>query len=214
MRRITLILVVALSIATIASAQAENGPPGRSPENPITVPGPPLYPPTSVDIWWPDGSSERVFKNEPPSQALNTATIAERAQARAERGGGSGKPNARRPLTIQAGITACSFTLSFPYKVSSTTAGASASVACTPDVFYIGGSLYLFRSANLTLIGHQTKAGGTLSLPRSSMVWATNGGCLSSTWQYHAQLTYNVISGVNGARVAPAGWAGPSWITC
>lgn len=205
-------VLATLVIAVFASsAVAGDGPPGSSPENPITEPGPPVYGQTAVDIWWRDGTSERVFTNELPSQALNAATIAERAR---ERAGGRG-PNARfRPKTIQEGTTACSSALAFPYKINGTTVGTNASVSCTPDVYYIGGSLYLYRSANLTLIGHQTKAGGTLSAPRSSMVWATSGGCLSSTWQYHGQLLYNVISGQNGGKSAPSQWAGPSWISC
>jgi hypothetical protein len=94
------------------------------------------------------------------------------------------------------------------YKASSTTAAASAAVSCTWDVSSVQGSLYLFRSANYTLIGVDSESGG------ANVGWGTSGGCLSSTWQYNAELVYSFVSDVNGAHYPPAHWDGPDWITC
>lgn len=118
------------------------------------------------------------------------------------------------PSAKTDGATACSASVAFPYKISSTRVATDAIVTCTVDVWYISGTLYLYRSANFTVIGSNSRAGGSPTQPRSSMAWYTSGDCLSSTWQYHGYLVYNVISNQNGAIYPSPILAGPSWISC
>jgi hypothetical protein len=199
---VVLLALVSAVSAAAAGADPGTGAPGSSPANPITVPGAPVYGPTHVHVWWPDGSSATVDSNQPPSLALDEATIASLSKQHPAPKGAS--PN----VSWGGGASACSETLAAPYKLSSTKVGAAASVSCTSDVYSVGGTLYLYRSANFTLIGSDTE-----HFSGNFGNWSTSGGCLSSTWQYNDQTSFSAISSVNGG----INWgdaAGPSWISC
>lgn len=201
-----LITGMAALVAASGAIGAKAGDPGSDPSNPITQVGRPASAPTYVDIFWPDGGTETVQSSQPPSQALAVQVLLERARAehRTRLPGGGATPLG----SDGGGGTACTWSLYGPYKASSTTVAADATVYCTPDVTTVYGTLYLFRSADYTLIGSDSESGG------SAVIWGTSGGCLSSTWQYHAELVYAFFSEVNGAFYPAPKWNGPAWISC
>lgn len=199
---------LALVVASVALGGGSPPAPGTSQDNPITAVGPSATSSTFVDIYWPDGTTETVsVGNQTPSTALATRTLAEqtRAEHRVAPPTHGITPNASDG---GGGSTACSWSVSFPWKASSTTVATAASVWCTVDVSSVVGSLSLFRSSNYTQIGFDYETGGR------GAVWGTSGSCLSSTWQYNAELVYAFVSDVNGAHYPPAHWADPSWISC
>lgn len=208
-RGLTIVVLALLTPAVAASAAfggGKAGPPGSDPSNPIRQVGPPASSTTYVDIFWADGSTETVRASQPPSQAVATQVLLERARAEHRPPpGGAIQPDAS---DSGGGSTACAWSIYGPYKASSTTVATSATVSCTPDVSTVYGTLYLFRSANYTIIGADSESGG------SAVIWGTSGGCLSSTWQYSAELVYAFVSDVNGAHYPPAHWNGPVWISC
>jgi hypothetical protein len=195
-------LVAALSFG--ATAAADNGqPPGSDQNNPITQIGPPSTTQTYVDIFWSDGSTETVRAKGQPSRETAEKALSERAKAEGRKGQGG-----RTASDSGGGSTACSWSIGGPYKASSTKAAAVAAVSCTIDVSNVNGTLYLFRSANLSMIGFDSEGGGR------NVAWSTSGKCLASTWQYNAELVYSFASIVNGTHFPPGHWNGPVWISC
>jgi hypothetical protein len=187
-------------VAATAAAK-QPGAPGSSPSNPITEPNTPVAGPTQVHVWWPDGTSQTVYSDQAPSEALNQATISSLTAAR--RSGGVSPY-----VSWGGGASACSDSLYYPYKINSSTVGTAASVSCTSDVYSVGGTVYLWRSSNWTLIGSDTEhSNGQFAN------WSVTGGCLSSTWQYNASAAFSAISSTNGG-VNWSEQAGPSWISC
>jgi hypothetical protein len=212
LRRLPLVGLVAVVAGLLAASAALGQPaarrPGSAPSSPLKTVGAPSIRATYVDIYWADGTNETVAAGrQRPSSALAARTLTQRALAEHRLGGARGaiSPDASDG---GGGSTACSWSIYGPYKASSTTAAVDAAVSCTWDVSSVQGTLYLFRSANYTIIGWDSESGG------ANVVWGTSGGCLSSTWQYNAELVYSFVSDVNGAHYPPAHWNGPIWITC
>jgi hypothetical protein len=121
----------------------------------------------------------------------------------------------RRPQSVDGrrssegwGSSVCSVAQAI-VKVSATKVQGQVTSSCTSDVTWQGVTMYLYRSANLTLI-----ASGSRANYSAYLVAATNQGtCLSSTWQYNLQTFFSAISNVNGG-VERELWFGPRWITC
>jgi hypothetical protein len=209
-RRLCLVLVgAAVLVVGVNAGSAASGPAGASEGDPITQVGRSGTSQTYVDIYWSDGTTETVPADGPPSQSLATQVLAERAAA--EQRSVAARASAAGGMSPSAsdgdGVSACSWTLAFPWKESSDRAATAANVQCTVDVTDIWGTLYLYRSANYTLIGSDGESGSM-----GQVYWFADGACLSSTWQYNADLTYG-FTGQNGSRYAEH-WAGPSWISC
>lgn len=203
--RVALGLAAACAAAAVGvSSAAADPPPGSTPANPITEPSQPVYGQTVVHLWWPDGTSETAFSDQPPSLALDEAVIAARARAEGRAPSNGVSPS----VSWGGGASACSESLAAPYKLSSTSVGTNAAVTCTADVYQLSGTLYLYRSSNFTLIGADTEY-----FSQNNGNWVTNGPCLSSTWQYNSETSFSAVSRYNGG-VSWSDAAGPSWISC
>lgn len=223
MRRSLLILagMVAAALAVAGVALAE-GPPGSSPSNPITAPGlSPSLPLTSFAIIkWADGTSERVdLPQEVVTPAILASTIADRARAEGReitdpftapptRTISSTRFTNRKAIGAGGGASACGGTLHPPGKLTASLVWNYASVTCTPDVFWVFGTIYLYRSANFTQIGYGSNAN-----PGPGAAWSATGSCAPSTWQYWSGISWG-FTGANGSVFAPVSYAGPSWISC
>jgi hypothetical protein len=210
--RLVALIAAAVLAAGGSAAAAAPGHPGSSRANPIIAIGPPSTPaPVFVDIFWSDGTEETVPAAipGPPSRELAAYTMRQRGLAEERL-----SPSPRR-LAAQdtAGGSACSWTIQAPYKITSTRAATNSTVQCTRDVVWIGGTLYLLRSAALTVIGADTEAGGSASEPRNTMFWYTDGECLTSTWQYSTRLDYTFQTAANLTKTS-SHIGQTVWITC
>lgn len=204
---------ILLSVAS-ASATAQNGKPGDTEDNPITEIGG-TSTTTVIFFKFPDGTSEVVATDRPATLATAAAVLKDLVAA-------EGRPPShallaqgadRRPASVKRrtqswGTTACSGISSIS-KTGSTTVKGFVSHSCTTDVTWQGVTMYLYRSANMTLIaqGSKTQNGSSMSAATS------NGTCLSSTWQYNLQMQFSAISNVNGGSNWQE-WQGPVWISC
>lgn len=181
-----------------------------------------------VSILWPDGERESVRVSGQPSDELLESTVVERARATGRKPVGSlsrmttrrrqpGRPSPRTTMASGSatyGATACGWTIYSPYKISAMRVKTNSAANCTTEVYSIVGTIYLFRSANYTLIGQSTSSGGSQTAPVRAKTWATTGTCLSSTWQYNAELWWCATSAVNGSACWGPMVPPTSWISC
>lgn len=219
-QKITLILVASLGVALFAGSAAgvttlaRNGGHGGTPNDPITEVGDAAKL-TAVVVKFPDGTGEVVYTDRPATLETGAAVLAERVAAEnrpASHGVLASRRStssvSRRRSTEGWGSSVCSVGQAI-VKTSSTTVQGQVASSCTGDVTWQGVTMYLYRSANYTLI-----ASGSKSQNGPYMVAATgNGTCLSSTWQYNLQTFFNAVSSVNGS-VSRILWFGPQWVTC